>query len=115
MDVISSHAIYPGGGLKLEGIEAVPSSSCTKPSSLFSPTVDNDIDTTQQQFWVVSESHSHTKETSSYFSKRFGQPDLNTFVPNSLKDSRLMRVSSSGEMLEEIELPQWLNWDGVFD
>ena len=62
MGVISSHAIYPGGGLKLERIEAVPSSSssCTKPSSLFLPTVDNDIHTTQQQFWVVSESHSLT-------------------------------------------------------
>jgi len=67
-----------------------------------------------REFWIVSESNSITAETNSYFSKRHGQPDLNTFKPNSLEHSRMVRVSSTGELLEEIQLPPWMYWDGVF-
>lgn len=57
----------------------------------------------------------NTEETNSYFSKRFGHVDLNTFVPGSRRDSRFIRVSATGELLEEIELPRWMLWDEVFD
>lgn len=57
----------------------------------------------------------NTEATNSYFSKRFGHVDLNTFVPGSRRDSRFIRVSSTGKLLEEIQLPQWMLWDEVFD
>lgn len=99
------HEITPGGGLKCEGIARVP--SCEGYESVFSPE--------EVEYWVVSESNSNTGKTNSYFSKRFGNVDLNTFVPGSLADSRLVRVSSEGTLLEEIQFPEWMLWDNVFD
>lgn len=60
-------------------------------------------------------SSANTEQTNSYFSKRFGHVDLNTYVPGSRRDSRFLRVSSSGTLMEEIQLPQWMLWDGVFN
>jgi len=103
VDTLQVNEILFREGLKAEGIERVP--SCAT-SSLF---------LSDPEYWVVSESFSETKVTSSYFSKRHGQPDLNTFEPGSFRDSHLMRVSSTGEVLEEVHLPEWLMWDGTYD
>mmetsp|Transcript_6881 Transcript_6881/g.15208 ORF Transcript_6881/g.15208 Transcript_6881/m.15208 type:complete len:1147 (+) Transcript_6881:201-3641(+) len=107
-----------GEELKSEGIEMVPMcksrSSAAINNSTSNSTSNSNGNSYQPEFWVCSESNSKTKKTSTYFTKRFGQPDINTYVADSLRPSRLVRVSSTGEVLEEIPLPEFMLWDGVF-
>lgn len=91
LDIQSKDAVTPGDGLKAEGITRVP---CTDGSDF--------------QFWLVSEANSNTAETNSYFSKNFGHPDLNTFEPNSVRNSRFIRVGSNGTLLEEVAIPEFM-------
>ncbi len=107
IEVILSEEINPPDGLKCEGIAKVPSSSQCDANA-----TDFFLD---PEYWVISESNSNTELTKSYFTKRFGHPDLNTYVPGTLRDSRFIRVSSTGNILEEIELPPWMLWDGKFN
>mmetsp|Transcript_60775 Transcript_60775/g.100949 ORF Transcript_60775/g.100949 Transcript_60775/m.100949 type:complete len:1477 (-) Transcript_60775:181-4611(-) len=68
-----------------------------------------------KQLWLVSESNSNTQETSSFWTRKYGHPDLNTFDPDTLVDSRVIRLASNGSILEEILLPSFMLWDGHFD
>jgi len=133
--IVSAPNMCRLGGLNLNAASAYKedndtSSSSSSSSSLFtnndpqdqraslftnSASPQDSQESPNREYWIVSESNSITAETNSYFSKRHGQPDLNTFKPNSLEHSRVVRVSSSGELLEEIQLPPWMYWDGVFD
>ena len=53
--------------------------------------------------------------TNSYFSKNFGNPDINTFSRESFRNSRFVRVGSDGILHEEIALPDFMLWDGVYN
>jgi hypothetical protein len=100
VDIISRAFVEPGDGLKCEGIVEVPCAN----KSLVIP-----------DYWIVSESNSNTQRSSSYFTKNFGHPDLNTFVPESLRDSRFIRVGADGKLKEEIALPDFMLWDGEYN
>lgn len=54
-----------------------------------------DEDVAAPEFWIVSESNSNTQQIDSYFTKRFGLPAVNTFVPNTVRPSRFIRVPGS--------------------
>lgn len=97
--IVDSSVIKPRDGLKCEGIVAVP---CA------------DGVTNSTDYWIVSESNSNTELTASYFSKNFGHPDLNTFVPGSFENSKFVRVGANGEVKEDIDLPEWIISDGAY-
>ena len=93
--------VQPHHGLKLEDMALVPT---TFSSSRLDP-LDRDV-------WLASESHSDLVRTSKFLSKDFGPPDLNSFNPDSLVDSRLVRVNAAtGDILEEAILPDFTQWD----
>lgn len=104
IDIISKANINPGDGLKAEGIVKVPCNTYTSSSLDFAP-----------DYFIVSESNSNTQRSSSYFTKNFGHPDVNTFVPDSFRNSRFLRVGSNGEEKEEITLPDFMLWDGQYN
>ena len=101
VDVVSSVDINPGDGLKAEGILKIPS-TCVDATA-------DDI-----EFWVVSEANSNVQLTNSYFSKNFGNPDINTYNPATFRNSRFIRVGSDGTLNEEIALPEFMLWDGQY-
>lgn len=106
VNVVKTGDIQEDEGYKTEGIERVP--TCSGSSSLG-----------EMGYFVASESNSDTIETSSYFSKRYGSPDLNTFVPDSLRPSRLLRVltvdeTGTNNIVQEFDLPDWLTWSGQY-
>eukprot|EP00984_Skeletonema_dohrnii_P027963 scaffold17726_cov135-Skeletonema_dohrnii-CCMP3373.AAC.4 len=103
VDILKSVAIEPGGGLKAEGIVRVPCSES-----------DGADESGEAEHWVVSEANSNTQLTNSYFTKNFGNPDINTFSPDSFTNSRFIRVASNGTLKEEIALPAFMLWDGEY-
>ena len=103
VEILKSVSIEPGGGLKAEGIVRVP---CGKNDGADEPA--------EAEHWVVSEANSNTQLTNSYFTKNFGNPDINTFSPDTFTNSRFIRVASNGTLKEEIALPDFMLWDGEY-
>ncbi len=91
--------------LKLEDAAAYPEPALSSASTPL-----------EKDLWLASEGNSHLASTNVFFSKDFGPPDLNTFDPETFSPSRLFRVdAASGEVLEEVNMPSFAQWDGHYD
>lgn len=104
VNVLNRADIEPSDGLKAEGMVKVPCGESDGDAAY----------PAAAEYWVVSEANSNTQLTNSYFSKNFGNPDWNTFSPASFRNSRFIRVTSNGALIEEIGLPSFMLWDGKY-
>lgn len=98
IEIESTVVVKPHEGLKLEDIALAPPSLSEEP-----------------EFWLVSEANSNLVKTNQYFTKDFGTPDLSTFDPETFETSRLLRVNRNGTIIEDVEVPDFSQWDGHYD
>jgi hypothetical protein len=105
VDFVTDEAVTidPSNALKLEDIAAVPNTNIH-------------LDPLERDVWLVSEANSHLIKTNVFLSKDFGAPDLSTFDSDTFSNSRLIRVDArTGVILEEVELPDFTQWDQDFN